>query len=167
VYSTYTRGRQRVSVIKVKHLYLKDSVYNRTKYKTWLYLSIVEQHYGKGAALTVEDISRDIGLPRHSLQTLVGVWSSPSWRRLLRRTVPGPYGTTRYAYILSAKGRKWLAGCDTWIPEAVRSGWVAEIRVHQQKMAELKRRQEFNEKMSLQSQQMAEEYFKAHGHYPE
>jgi hypothetical protein len=149
------------------HLFLKDSVYNRTKFKTWYYLLQVEQHYGKPIPWTVARLSKDTGVPRRSLQVLVIRWASPSWRRLLRRTIPDEVRGERFAYILGSRGRQWLTSCDSWIPESVREKWLNEIRTHQKKMAELEARKVFDAKMEEQSKQMAEEYFKAHGIYPE
>ena len=151
----------------MKHLFYPGHACDRTKFECWYYLYRIEQVYGHPVPWTVERLSRDTGLNLRSLQVLVGRWSFPSWRRILRRKVPDRVYGKRYAYILGYKGRKWLAACHTWIPDFMIQQWIGEMREHQRQLDERKRQAEQEAAWQRQQLEARRAFFKLHGYYPE
>jgi hypothetical protein len=132
------------------HIIRPGQRWNSVKYKTYYFLSLREER-GIFEPITVNELAYWVGLNVRSLQVLVVKWRSPSWRRILRRTLPDG----RHGYVLGARGRKWLADAPLFIHEYIRDHWVNEIIEHQQRIAERRRLIEARA-----------EFHRAHGYWP-
>ncbi len=115
--------------VPLPHLIRPGQRWNKVKFKTWYLLGLREEK-GIFEPISVGAWAYWTGVNVASLRVLVITWRSPSWRRILRRRLPD--GT--YGYILGSKGRRWLAECPRFIPEATRNQWLDEIVDHQQAM---------------------------------
>jgi hypothetical protein len=123
--------------LTVKHYYRPGQRWNAVKFKTWYLLSLRERR-GIESPMSVEELAVWTGVNLKSLQVLVIRWRGPSWRRVLKRTLPDG----RLGYVLGARGRQWLVDCELFIPQSIRDMWVDEIINHQQSMLERQRQWE-------------------------
>lgn len=101
-----------------------NSRFNRRKAKAWYILRCCRD---SGQWLTASELAICTGLSVHSLRVALITWTSPSWRRVLRRTRPG---TTVYEYRLSARGCDWIDRYACFIPEE----WLEQMATWQHRM---------------------------------